>query len=64
MPVQIGQDAPDFILCGNPADGFPAVTLAESRGKFVCLAFFPAAFSGSPDQGCEMQALTQIFLLA
>eukprot|EP00177_Eucheuma_denticulatum_P002060 GFKZ01003686.1.p1 GENE.GFKZ01003686.1~~GFKZ01003686.1.p1 ORF type:complete len:169 (-),score=22.83 GFKZ01003686.1:1467-1973(-) len=53
MAVSTGSAAPEFTAC-NSAD-FSLVTDAMFSGKTVVLAFFPAAFSGSPEQGCEMQ---------
>uniref|UniRef100_A0A7S0RLU4 glutaredoxin-dependent peroxiredoxin n=1 Tax=Pyramimonas obovata TaxID=1411642 RepID=A0A7S0RLU4_9CHLO len=50
--VKVGDEAPDFSLTG-PAGDFASVSLPKS-GKAV-LAFFPAAFSGDADGGCECQ---------
>jgi peroxiredoxin len=53
MPVEVGQEAPDFTL-KNPAN--EDVALSSFRGKKnVVLVFYPLAFSG----GCTKQ-LTQI----
>jgi peroxiredoxin len=42
MSVDVGSPAPDFTL---PNQDRETVTLRESRGRPVVLAFFPAAFS-------------------
>ena len=44
MPVEAGQQAPDFTLT---SDGNEAVTLSSLQGqKKTVLAFFPLAFTG------------------
>lgn len=43
MPVEVGQQAPDFTL---PAHDGETVTLSALRGTPVVIAFFPLAFSG------------------
>ncbi len=47
-----GADAPEFYAC---SPDMKAVTNAAFAGKTVILSFFPAAFSGGPEDGCEMQ---------
>ncbi len=44
MPIQIGQQAPDFTLRDNEKN---VVTLSEQRGKNVLLLFFPLAFTST-----------------
>lgn len=51
--VKVGDTAPDFTLTGPASSDFASVSLPKS-GKAV-LAFFPAAFSGDADGGCECQ---------
>lgn len=47
-----GSDAPLFSACdGN----LKLVTNGSFAGKMTVLSFFPASFSGAPDDGCEMQ---------
>ena len=43
MPLEVGQQAPDFTL---PAHDDTTVTLSELRGTPVVITFFPLAFSG------------------
>lgn len=43
MPIQTGQQAPDFTLRDT---GKNKVTLSEQKGKNVVLLFFPLAFTG------------------
>jgi peroxiredoxin len=43
MPVEVGQDAPDFTLRDENGEEVP---LSSLRGRNVVLIFFPAAFSG------------------
>ena len=50
--VKVGDAAPDFTLMGP---GFELTTLSKLKGQKVCLAFFPAAYSGDADGGCECQ---------
>lgn len=44
MPLQIGQQAPDFTLRDTEKN---KVTLSEHRGKNVVLLFFPLAFTST-----------------
>ena len=44
MPVQVGQQAPDFTLRDTAKN---KVTLSEQRGKNVLLLFYPLAFTGT-----------------
>ena len=44
MPIQTGQQAPDFTLRDNEKN---KVTLSEQRGKNVVLLFFPLAFTST-----------------
>ena len=50
--VKVGDAAPDFTLMGA---GFETTTLSSLKGSKVVLAFFPAAFSGDADGGCQCQ---------
>jgi peroxiredoxin len=43
MPVEVGQEAPDFTLRDEKGEEVP---LSSLRGRNVVLIFFPAAFSG------------------
>jgi peroxiredoxin len=43
MPIQAGQQAPDFTLRDTEKN---KVTLSEQKGKNVVLLFFPLAFTG------------------
>ena len=43
MPVEVGQEAPDFALRDENGE---EVQLSSLRGRNVVLIFFPAAFSG------------------
>lgn len=47
MPVQVGSPAPSFKLKAYAAasDSFAEVSLEEHRGHWVCLLFYPLAFS-------------------
>ncbi len=47
MPVQVGSNAPSFKLKAYAAatDSFTEVALEDFRGKWVCLIFYPLAFS-------------------
>ncbi len=42
MPIQVGQQAPDFTLMDSDSN---KVTLSEQRGKNVLLLFYPLAFT-------------------
>lgn len=53
MSLKAGDAAPSFSAC-NPAD-MKLITSSDFADKTVVLSFFPAAFSGSPSEGCEMQ---------
>ena len=57
--VKVGDAAPDFALMG---EGFEVTKLSDLKGSKVVLAFFPAAFSGDADGGCQcqLQALQSI----
>lgn len=44
MPIQVGQNAPDFILKSNKMQD---VKLSELRGSKVLLLFVPLAFTGT-----------------
>ena len=44
MPIQTGQQAPDFTLRDNEKN---KVTLSEQKGKNVVLLFFPLAFTST-----------------
>lgn len=44
MPLQVGQEAPDFTLYDNEKNKF---TLSEQRGHNVLLLFFPLAFTST-----------------
>ena len=44
MPIQIGQEAPDFTLRDTEKN---KVTLSEQRGKNVLLLFYPLAFTST-----------------
>ena len=57
--VKVGAKAPDFALMG---EGFEVTKLSDLKGSKVVLAFFPAAFSGDADGGCQcqLQALQSI----
>jgi peroxiredoxin len=44
MPIQAGQQAPDFTLRDNEKN---KVTLSEQRGKNVLLLFYPLAFTST-----------------
>ena len=48
----MGDAAPDFTLMGA---GFETTSLSSLKGQKVVLAFFPAAFSGDADGGCQCQ---------
>jgi peroxiredoxin len=48
----VGDAAPDFNLMGA---GFETTSLSSLKGQKVVLAFFPAAFSGDADGGCQCQ---------
>ena len=50
--VSVGDAAPDFTLMGG---GFEQTTLSSLKGQKVVLAFFPAAYSGDADGGCQCQ---------
>lgn len=50
--VAVGDAAPAFAGCGPD---LKLVTNEAFAGKTVVLSFFPASFSGAPDDGCEMQ---------
>jgi peroxiredoxin len=50
--VKVGDAAPDFTLMGA---GFETTALSSLKGQKVVLAFFPAAFSGDADGGCQCQ---------
>ena len=50
--VKVGDAAPDFTLMGA---GFETTSLSSLKGRKVVLAFFPAAFSGDADGGCQCQ---------
>jgi len=50
--VSVGEAAPDFELI---AGGYVNVKLSDYKGKKVVLAFFPCAFSGAVDDGCQCQ---------
>ena len=52
MVVSVGESAPDFTLLD---DQFKNVTLSELKGNYVVLCFFPNAYSGTVDGGCEFQ---------
>lgn len=52
MVVQEGDPVPEFSACTN---SFSTITHQDFGNKTVVLSFFPAAFSGSPSEGCEMQ---------
>jgi len=53
MPLDVGSTAPDFTL---PNQEREPVTLSQSRGRPVVLAFFPAAFSsGCIDELCTFR---------
>lgn len=43
MPIQIGQQAPDFTLFSSDKE---EITLSGQRGNNVLLLFFPLAFTG------------------
>lgn len=53
MSLTTGAEAPAFSACN--ASDMALVTDAAFANKTVVLSFFPAAFSGSPSEGCEMQ---------
>ncbi len=53
MPVEVGQEAPDFTLVDDTGAKW---TLSEHRGGNVVLVFFPLAFSGTCTK--ELRALT------
>lgn len=55
MSLRVGDKAPEFTLCSYPSKGFAPVSLSALKGKTVVLAFYPATFSGSQSEGCEMQ---------
>lgn len=44
MPIQVGQQAPDFTLRDTEKN---RVTLSEQRGKNVVLLFYPLAFTST-----------------
>ena len=44
MPIQTGQQAPDFMLRDNEKN---KVTLSDQKGKNVVLLFFPLAFTST-----------------
>ena len=48
----MGDAAPDFNLMGA---GFETTSLSSLKGQKVVLAFFPAAYSGDADGGCQCQ---------
>jgi len=50
--AKVGEKAPSFMACDT---NLKAVTNESFSGKTVVLSFFPAAFSGGPEEGCEMQ---------
>lgn len=50
----VGNQAPTFTL---PNEAFQNITLPV-EGKKTVLAFFPAAYSGGPEAGCECQMKT------
>ena len=50
--VKVGDTAPDFTLMGA---GFETTSLSSLKGQKVVLAFFPAAYSGDADGGCQCQ---------
>ncbi|CAM9123628.1 unnamed protein product [Discosporangium mesarthrocarpum] len=52
MVVSVGDDAPDFTLVGEDMKNY---TLSSFKGKKVVLNFFPNAFSGDAEGGCEFQ---------
>merc|ERR1711991_841558 len=52
MSLNVGDAVTDFSLVGHD---FKAINFSDFKGKKLILAFFPAAFSGAPDDGCEMQ---------
>ncbi len=54
--IAVGDAAPDFELI---AGGFVNVKLSDHKGKKVVLAFFPCAFSGAVDDGCQCQVRTK-----
>ena len=57
--VKVGDAAPDFTLMGG---GFEQTTLSSLKGQKVVLAFFPAAFSGDADGGCQCQLAAGVHL--
>lgn len=61
MAVEVGSKAPEFHAC---APDLSAVANEAFAGKTVVLSFFPAAFSGAPDDGCEMQLCSMSALAA
>uniref|UniRef100_A0A7S1T4G2 Thioredoxin domain-containing protein n=1 Tax=Compsopogon caeruleus TaxID=31354 RepID=A0A7S1T4G2_9RHOD len=52
MVLQKGDSIGPFLLAGYALE---SITEAEIHGKTAVFAFFPAAFSGGPEEGCEMQ---------
>lgn len=52
MTLEVGSEAPEFLAAGPDLS---PVTNATFAGKTTVLSFFPAAFSGGAEEGCEMQ---------
>lgn len=45
MAVQVGKEAPDFSLKAYHEGVAKEITLADYRGKWVMLCFYPAGFT-------------------
>lgn len=59
MPLQVGQEAPDFTLYDNEKNKF---TLSEQRGRNVLLLFFPLAFTSTcTAELCSMRDNLKIY---
>lgn len=59
MPLQVGQEAPDFTLYDNEKNKF---TLSEQRGHNVLLLFFPLAFTSTcTAELCSMRDNLKIY---
>lgn len=53
MTVEVGQTAPDFTL---PASNGDSVSLADYRGKYVVLYFYPKDMTpGCTTQACDFR---------
>ncbi|KAJ8908962.1 hypothetical protein NDN08_005662 [Rhodosorus marinus] len=50
LKLKVGDVAPDFELIDS---GLKTVKLSDYKGKKVVVTFFPMAFSGGPEEGCE-----------